>query len=217
MKLLGIAAVAGNGQSELIHILCGMLQPSSGSITYKNQGIHLTPQKASSLGIGRIPEERLKAVVGNLSVAENLVLEDLPTVTQRGVLDHSKILEIAKRRIQDFQIKASPFDKISTLSGGNIQKVILARTLAKNPEVIIAAQPTRGLDIGASQYVHQKLLEQKTRGAAVLLTSEDLDELLRLSDRIIVMYKGCVTGEFVKQDADIQTLGLLMAGSHAAT
>jgi simple sugar transport system ATP-binding protein len=178
--------------------------------------VYLTPQKASQLGIGRIPEERLKAVVGNLSVAENLVLEDLSTVTQKSLLNHQKILEIAQKRIQDFQIKASPHDKISTLSGGNIQKVILARTLAKNPEVIIAAQPTRGLDIGASEYVHQKLLEQKARGAAILLTSEDLDELLRLSDRIIVMYHGQITGEFAKHDADIQTLGLLMAGSRVA-
>jgi simple sugar transport system ATP-binding protein len=126
------------------------------------------------------------------------------------------MLELAKKRIEDFQIKANPQDKIRTLSGGNIQKVILARTLAKNPEVIIAAQPTRGLDVGASQYVHQKLLEQKVRGAAILLTSEDLDELLRLSDRIIVMYQGAITGEFDKQDADIQTLGLLMAGSRVA-
>ncbi len=215
-EVLGIAAVAGNGQSELIHILCGMLQPSSGNITHKNQVVHLNPQIASQLGIGRIPEERLKAVVGNLSVAENLVLEDLSTVTQNNLLNHQKILEIAQKRIKDFQIKANPNDKIRTLSGGNIQKVILARTLAKNPEVIIAAQPTRGLDVGASEYVHQKLLEQKSRGAAILLTSEDLDELLRLSDRILVMYKGRICGEFTKQDAHIQTLGLLMAGSRVA-
>jgi simple sugar transport system ATP-binding protein len=215
-EVLGIAAVAGNGQSELIHILSGMLQPSSGSIIYKGQSVILNPQQTSQLGIGRIPEERLKAVVGELSVAENLVLEELYRVTQGGTLKHRRMLELAKKRIEDFQIKANPQDKIRTLSGGNIQKVILARTLAKNPEVIIAAQPTRGLDVGASQYVHQKLLEQKVRGAAILLTSEDLDELLRLSDRIIVMYQGAITGEFDKQDADIQTLGLLMAGSRVA-
>ncbi len=160
-EVLGIAAVAGNGQSELIHILCGMIQPSSGIITCKNQTVTLNPSKASQLGIGRIPEERLKAVVGDLSVAENLLLEHLSSVTQQGVLNHKSILKIAEQLIKDFQIKASPQDKIRTLSGGNIQKVILARTLSKNPEVIIAAQPTRGLDIGASEYVHQKLLEQK--------------------------------------------------------
>lgn len=215
-ELLGIAAVAGNGQSELIHILSGMLQPSEGTILYQGQAVQLNPQKVSQLGIGRIPEERLKAVVGNLSVAENLVLENLSQVTRKGHVKHQKMLELAKARIQDFQIKASPHDKIRTLSGGNIQKVILARTLAQNPKVIIAAQPTRGLDIGATEYVHQKLLEQKVKGAAILLTSEDLEELLRLSDRILVMYQGQVSGEFAKQDADIQTLGRLMAGSRAA-
>jgi general nucleoside transport system ATP-binding protein len=215
-EVLGIAAVAGNGQSELIHILSGMIQPQGGSISYKNQTVVLSPGRATQLGIGRIPEERMNGVVGELTVAENLALEHLGSVTHNGVLNHKRILETAQQLIQDFQIKANPRDKIRTLSGGNIQKVILARTLSKNPEVIIAAQPTRGLDIGASEYVHQKLLEQKTRGAAILLTSEDLDELVRLSDRILVMYKGCITGEFAKKDADIQTLGLLMAGSRAA-
>ncbi len=215
-EIVGIAAVAGNGQSELVHVLTGMIQLSSGEFLRNNQSIILTPRNAVTLGIGRIPEERMNAVVGNLTVAENLVLEQLGDFTVSGQMKHKDILANAKKLIKDFQIKASPSDKVRTLSGGNIQKIILARTLARNPQVLIAAQPTRGLDIGATEYVHQKLLEQKQKGAAILLTSEDLDEVLRLSDRILVMYAGTIVGEFSSEEANINTIGLLMAGAKAA-
>jgi general nucleoside transport system ATP-binding protein len=215
-EVLGIAAVAGNGQSELVHVLTGMMQPSSGEILRNGQPVSLTPHKAVGLGIGRIPEERMNAVVGELTVAENLVLEQLTEFTSTGQLKEKTMLDYAEKLIQEFQIKARPTDKVRTLSGGNIQKIILARTLSRNPQIIIAAQPTRGLDIGATQYVHQKLLEQKQKGAAVLLTSEDLDEVTRLSDRILVMYAGRVVGEFESEDATKQQLGLLMAGAKAA-
>lgn len=215
-EVLGIAAVAGNGQSELVHVLTGMLQPSSGTLLRNGQKVTLTPRNAVALGIGRIPEERMKAVVGDLTVAENLALEQLDSFSATGQLKHKAMLENAEKLIKDFQIKASPLDKVRTLSGGNIQKIILARTLAQNPNVIIAAQPTRGLDIGATQYVHQKLLEQKQKGAAVLLTSEDLDEVMRLSDRILVMYAGRVVGEFQSEETTKEQLGLLMAGAKAA-
>jgi general nucleoside transport system ATP-binding protein len=212
-EVVGIAAVAGNGQSELVHVLTGMLQPSSGELLRNGQGVTLTSQNAVTLSIGRIPEERMKAVVGDLTVAENLVLEQLGDFTASGQMKHRDILLNAEKRIKDFQIKASPTDKVRTLSGGNIQKIILARTLSRNPQVIIAAQPTRGLDIGATEYVHQKLLEQKQKGAAILLTSEDLDEVIRLSDRILVMYAGRIVGEFGSDEANVNTIGLLMAGA----
>ncbi len=215
-EIVGIAAVAGNGQSELVHVLTGMMQPASGQILRNGQGVTLTPQNAVALGIGRIPEERMKAVVGDLTVAENLVLEQLGGFTSSGQIKHKDILENAEKLIKDFQIKASPSDKVRTLSGGNIQKIILARVLSRNPQVIIAAQPTRGLDIGATEYVHQKLLEQKQKGAAILLTLEDLDEVMRLSDRILVMYAGRVVGEYSSEEANVTTLGLLMAGAKAA-
>jgi general nucleoside transport system ATP-binding protein len=215
-EVVGIAAVAGNGQSELVHVLTGMLQPSSGELLRNGQGILLTPQNAVGFGIGRIPEERMKAVVGDLTVAENLVLEQLGNFTSSGQMRQKDILLNAEKLIKDFQIKANATDKVRTLSGGNIQKIILARTLSRNPQVIIAAQPTRGLDIGATQYVHQKLLEQKQKGAAILLTSEDLDEVLRLSDRILVMYAGRIVGEFKSEATDVNTIGLLMAGAKAA-
>jgi general nucleoside transport system ATP-binding protein len=215
-EIVGIAAVAGNGQSELVHVLTGMLQPSSGEIARNGQSVTLTPQNATTLGIGRIPEERMKAVVGDLTVAENLVLEHLDHFVRSGQIKHKDSLKNAEKLIQAFQIKASPTDKVRTLSGGNIQKIILARTLSRNPQVIIAAQPTRGLDIGATEYVHQKLLEQKQKGAAILLTSEDLDEVTRLSDRILVMYAGKIVGEFRGEEANVNTIGLLMAGAKAA-
>jgi general nucleoside transport system ATP-binding protein len=215
-EIVGIAAVAGNGQSELVHILTGMIQPTSGELLRNGQIVSLTPQNAVGLGVGRIPEERMKAVVGDLTVAENLVLEQLSSFTSTGQIKHKDILMNAETLIKDFQIKATPTDKVRTLSGGNIQKIILARTLSRNPQVIIAAQPTRGLDIGATQYVHQKLLEQKQKGAAILLTSEDLDEVLRLSDRILVMYAGNIVGEFSSEEANVNTIGLLMAGARAA-
>jgi general nucleoside transport system ATP-binding protein len=215
-EVVGIAAVAGNGQSELVHVLTGMQQPSSGELLRNSQRVTLTPQNAINLGIGRIPEERMKAVVGDLTVAENLVLEQLSDFTTSGQMKHKHILANAEKLIKDFQIKANPSDKVRTLSGGNIQKIILARTLSRNPQVIIAAQPTRGLDIGATEYVHQKLLEQKQKGAAILLTSEDLDEVMRLSDRILVMYAGRIVGEFRSEAANVATLGLLMAGAKAA-
>jgi general nucleoside transport system ATP-binding protein len=215
-EIVGIAAVAGNGQSELVSVLTGMLQPSSGTLLRNGQAITLTPQNALSFGIGRIPEERLKAVVGDLTVAENLALEHLTTFTSLGQLEHKKLLVNAEQLIKAFQIKAKPSDKVRTLSGGNIQKIILARTLSRKPQVIIAAQPTRGLDIGATEYVHQKLLEQRQKGAAILLTSEDLDEVMRLSDRILVIYAGRVVGEFKGDAATKEQLGLLMAGAKAA-
>jgi general nucleoside transport system ATP-binding protein len=215
-EVVGIAAVAGNGQSELVQVLTGMAQPSSGQILRNGQSITLTPQNAVALGIGRIPEERMKAIVGELTVAENLALEQLSSFTSLGQINRRNILANAEKLIRDFQIKATPTDKVRTLSGGNIQKIILARTLSRSPQVIIAAQPTRGLDIGATEYVHQKLLGQKQKGAAILLTSEDLDEVLRLSDRILVMYAGRIVGEFTSEEANVGHIGLLMAGAKAA-
>ena len=152
-------------------------------------------------------------MIADLSVADNLMLEQADLFTRAGHLDRKRILQNAEVMIQDFQIKASPNDAVRKLSGGNIQKVILARTLAHAPDVVIAAQPTRGLDIGATEYVHQKLMEQKTRGAAILLVSEDLDEILILSDRIFVIYKGAIVGEFSADQIDINAISLLMTGA----
>lgn len=216
-EVLGIAGVAGNGQSELVDILTGMTIPKQGSVLLNGEALALgNPRAFEKAGIGRIPEDRLKGIVGDLTVAENITLEHLPQFTKAGHLQQQAIRQEAEKLIRDFQIKAKPSDKARSLSGGNIQKIILARTLSKHPKVVIAAQPSRGLDIGATNFVHEQLLAQKERGAAVLLLSEDLEEILRLSDRIVVMYAGQIVGEFQAHEAELETLGLLMAGSHVA-
>jgi general nucleoside transport system ATP-binding protein len=212
-EILGIAGVGGNGQKELAETLCGTRQPTRGSIqVHAKEMSGAAPSQMTAAGVGRIPEDRHAGVVGELSVADNMVMEHLDRFTRRGVLDKKSIRSYADDLINQFQIKARPTDKARTLSGGNLQKVLLARVLANHPEVIIAPQPTRGLDVGATEYVHQQLLEQRERGAAVLLISEDLDEIMALSDRIAVMYEGEIVGVLPVGEADIERLGLMMSG-----
>jgi simple sugar transport system ATP-binding protein len=147
-----------------------------------------------------------------MSVAQNLALEHLHEFTRGGRLDHRAIRRHAETLIAAYQIKAQPDDRIRTLSGGNIQKCILARVIERNPQLIVVAQPTRGLDIGATEYVRNKLLEQRQRGAAILLFSEDLEELLELADRIAVIYDGRILADMPVAAATTERLGLLMAG-----
>ena len=171
------------------------------------------PAEFTRAGIGRIPEDRHEGMVPELTVTENLALEHLNEYTKRGVLDRKAIQKHAEELIEQFQIKARPGDKTHTLSGGNMQKVLLARVLSRNPKVVIVPQPTRGLDVGATEYVRQQLLEQRNRGAAVLLISEDLDEILALSDRIAVIYEGEIVGLLPATEATPERLGLLMSGA----
>ncbi|MFO8193057.1 MAG: ABC transporter ATP-binding protein [Bacillota bacterium] len=212
-EILSIAGVSGNGQSELVKILSGLLKPTEGKIVL--DGIDITgasPTAINAAGMGRTPEDRHAGVIGELSVAENLALEGLDDYLNRGVLDRKKIREHAQELIEEYQIKASPEDPVGKLSGGNIQKVVMARSLSRNPLCIMAAQPTRGLDVGATEYVRKKLLEQRNRGAGVLLISEDLDEVLGLSDRIAVIYEGRIMDIMPASEATEEKLGLLMAG-----
>lgn len=212
-EILGIAGVGGNGQKELAETLCGTRTPTSGSILVRAQEMGgASPSEITAAGVGRIPEDRHAGIIGELTVAENMVLEHLERFTSRSVLDKKSIRKYADDLIDQFQIKARPTDRARTLSGGNLQKVLLARVLANQPDVIIAPQPTRGLDVSATEYVHNQLLEQRVRGAAVLLISEDLDEIMALSDRIAVMYEGEIVGVLPAQDADIERLGLMMSG-----
>lgn len=216
-EIVGVAGVAGNGQSELVAILTGMLAPQTGTLLVGGQPIPLgDPRQMTRHKVGRIPEDRLRGVVGDLSVADNLTLENIEAHTVSGHLNHKQIVAYAERMIREFQIKAKPSDPIRTLSGGNIQKVILARALSQEPTAVIAAQPTRGLDIGATEYVHQKLVEQKQRGAGVLLVSEDLDEVLLLSDRVLVIYDGRIVGEFAADAIDLDQISLMMTGAAAS-
>jgi simple sugar transport system ATP-binding protein len=212
-EIVGVAGVSGNGQSELTQVLAGTLKPSGGRVIVGDQDLTgADPARISRSGVGRIPEDRHAGVVGELSVAENLALEHLDEFVNGGQLDHRRIRQHASDLIAEYQIKAAPDDRVRTLSGGNMQKVILARALSRTPQVVIASQPTRGLDVGATEYVRRKLLEQRERGAAVLLLSEDLDEILALSDRIAVMYEGIIVGVLPVEKADVEHLGLMMSG-----
>jgi simple sugar transport system ATP-binding protein len=213
-EVLGIAGVGGNGQKELAETLSGVRQPTSGKILLRGQDLTGgSPAQFSSAGVGRIPEDRHEGTVGDLTVAENLALEHLSEFLSSGTLDRRAILEHAEKLIEDFQIKARPTDRTRTLSGGNMQKVLLARVLSREPEVVIAPQPTRGLDVGATDYVRGQLLKQRQRGAGVLLISEDLDEILALSDRIAVIYEGEIVGVLPASEADVERLGLMMSGA----
>ena len=213
-EILGIAGVGGNGQKELAETLCGARQPTGGRVLAGEQDMTgATPAKLTAAGVGRIPEDRHTGVVGELSVAENLALEHLGEFARSGVLDRQAIQRYAQELIQQFQIKARPTDQTRTLSGGNLQKLILARVLSRQPRMVIAPQPTRGLDVGATEYVRNQLLQQRARGAAVLLISEDLDEILALADRIAVIYEGEIVGVLPACDADIEQLGLMMSGA----
>ena len=212
-EIVGVAGVSGNGQTELVEVLTGMRRPSAGSVRIGD--VELAGAGAAEVmasGVGRIPEDRHASLVGELSVAYNLVLEHLDEFRSRGALDERRIRRHAEELIERFAIRARPDDRVASLSGGNIQKVLLARVLSREPEVLIVSQPTRGLDVGATEYVRRELLARRTAGTAILLVSEDLDELLALADRVVVMYEGAIVGAMSASDADIDQLGLLMAG-----
>ncbi len=213
-EVLGIAGVGGNGQKELAETLCGVRRPTAGRIVVCDRDLTgAGPAAFTASGVGRIPEDRHAGAVGELTVAENLALEHLGEFTAGGVLNRAAILHHAEELIHQFGIKARPTDRARTLSGGNLQKMLLARVLARQPAVVIAPQPTRGLDVGATEYVRGQLLAQRARGAAVLLISEDLDEILALADRIAVIYEGEIVGVTPAREADMESLGLMMAGA----
>ena len=212
-EILGVAGVSGNGQKELVETLSGVRKPTAGQVLVNGKNVAgCTPTQISQAGVGRVPEDRHEGMVGEMTVYENMALDHMDDFTRRGLLDRKGMLRQAEELIAQFQIKAKPRDRVRTLSGGNLQKVLLARVLSRNPSLIIVPQPTRGLDIGATDYIRRQLLEQRQRGAAVLLISEDLDEIMALSDRIAVIYEGEIAGILPAAEATPEKLGLLMGG-----
>jgi len=212
-EIVGVAGVSGNGQTELVEVLSGMRQPTGGSVVV--DGVELAgadPTGMMQARVGRIPEDRHASLIGDLSVAYNLVLERLDDFRRGGRIDEHRVQEHALELIDRFDIRARPDDPVATLSGGNIQKVLLARVLSRNPRLLVVSQPTRGLDVGATEYVRSQLLARRADGAATVLVSEDLDELLALSDRLVVLYEGRIVGETTSRGADLERLGMLMAG-----
>jgi simple sugar transport system ATP-binding protein len=219
-EILGIAGVSGNGQRELAEVIAGLRPPTRGQIAI--DGTDVTgwpPRRLLKQGLSYIPEERMRdGTIRDSTVAENLILRDHASKPYaNGIfMNFPQIAECCDRLIRDFDIKTPSRDTVlKSLSGGNIQKMILARELSSMPSVLVGAQPTRGVDISATEYIHRLLVEQRTKGTATLLISEDLDEIQNLSDRIAVMYEGQIMGVVRRGEATAEQLGLMMAGVSA--
>ncbi|MBA7480643.1 Galactose/methyl galactoside import ATP-binding protein MglA [subsurface metagenome] len=217
-EILGVAGVSGNGQYELAEVLTGLRKSTKGRVFLAKKEItNCSAREITDLNVAHIPAERIKmGIVPALSICENLILKKYrrSPFSYRGFLDNKEIEENARRAMSDYQIAAPSCETpAKLLSGGNIQKVILARELSENPSLIVAVHPTYGLDIGATEQVRQVLLVQRERGAAILLISEDLEEIMTLSDRILVLFNGEVMGILDAESADIEEIGLMMAGT----
>ena len=218
-EIVGIAGVDGNGQSELIDAITGLLKIDSGKVLV--EGRDVTGENAREhfeLGVGHIPQDRQhRGLVLDFSVAENIGLHDFRTAPNArfGWLYPARLVERAKRLIAEFDVRGGdPQTPAGSLSGGNQQKVILAREIDRDPRVLVAAQPTRGLDVGAIEFLHARLIEERDQGRAILLISLELDEIISLSDRILVLYEGRIVGEYGPDVSD-QELGIAMLGGTA--
>ena len=216
-EILGVAGVQGNGQTELVHALTGLRHVESGKVTILDQdATHFTPRRITELGVAHVPEDRQQdGLVLPFPVADNLVLNTyyLPPFAKGSVLQQGKMEEAASERVNLFDVRTPGiFVPTSNLSGGNQQKVIVAREFSRPIRLLIASQPTRGLDVGSIEYIHHRILEKRDDGCAVLLVSPELDEILSLSDRIAVMYEGQIVAVLPAEEATKERLGLLMAG-----
>ena len=213
-EIIGVAGVSGNGQRELCDMLNGLSPPASGKLEWFGGKIRPTPRDMAATGIARIPDDRNRiGVVGEMTVAENLISNRYSEFCRFGLFQPAKVAEAALHLCDEFDIRCdSPKSETRLLSGGNIQKLILARELRGNPKILIACQPTRGLDVGAVGEIHRALLEAKERGAGVVLVTEDLDELFALTDRIAVMFRGGMSGFYPAESVTLADVGLMMAG-----
>lgn len=214
-EIVGVAGVEGNGQRELGDLLSSLLSVERGSVEV--DGVPVRPGRAGAMadaGVSIIPEDRHDSgCVLSMSVAQNLVLDRPGSVARRGFLDQRKLRERALELMREFEISAAgPDAPLWSLSGGNQQRVVLARELSQRPKVLVAAQPTRGLDVGAIEYMSKRLRAAAAAGIAVLLISTELEEILDLADRIVVLSRGSVIGELARADASAERLGLLLGG-----
>ena len=220
-EIVGIAGVAGNGQKELFETLMGVRKATSGSVYLDDVEItNETPNDIQHQGMGYIPDDRFaEGLIGDFDVQSNMILghhRESP-FAHRGMLDFKKVSEFARHAIDEFEIKTpSETTACRTLSGGNAQKVIVAREFAQATKVILANQPSRGLDVGVIEYMHERLLEKRRSEFGILMASEELEELLSLADRVLVIFKGEILGDFDSDNVSIEEIGLLMAG-HRST
>ena len=222
-EIVCIAGIDGNGQSELVFGISGLEPVNGGTVTMLGKDItHAPIRKRSLMGMSHIPEDRHKhGLVLDYTLEENLVLQRYfePEFTNKaGFLRQKNIRTYAQRLIDQYDVRSGqgPITVTRAMSGGNQQKAIIAREIDKDPQLLIAVQPTRGLDVGAIEYIHKQIIAQRDAGKAVLLVSLELDEVMNLSDRILVMYEGEIVGEFNPKTTDVQTLGLYMAGAKRA-
>ncbi|ESY94202.1 sugar ABC transporter ATP-binding protein [Mesorhizobium sp. LNHC209A00] len=217
-EILGIAGVSGNGQRAVAEIISGTRAPDSGLMTIAGkQVVRFSPREVQALGLGRIPEDRMTTgLVTNLPLADSMVLPRIGTsaFSAKGLLKPDAIRAFAEEQIKAYDIRCpGPMTRAGALSGGNLQKALLARELAFDPKVLIVSQPTRGLDIGAARFIHEKFLDMRAKGCGIIVIGEDLEELLVLCDRIAVMYEGRIVGTLDSADATVARLGLLMTGA----
>ena len=218
-QIIGIAGVQGNGQTELVEVITGLRKAKKGNVFLDNENItKKTPKERITFGVSHIPEDRQKrGLILDFSILENLILgsQDIPPFSNDKIRINSiNTIDFAEKKINDFSIKTPDKDtKIRYLSGGNQQRVVVAREFSKSPRLIIAAQPTRGLDVGATEYVHSKLIEMRDKGSAILLISTDLDEIFMISDKIAVMFEGKIVAIKEPNETNRNEIGLLMAGA----
>ena len=216
-EVLGVAGVGGNGQSELAQCILGLRKVTEGTITVGGIDIaHDDPKRTRQRGVSYVPEDRrVEGLVLPFTVADNFILgkQDRAPYARRGVLERGAIAKDGARLAAEFDVRPPNANAVvGTLSGGNQQKVVLGREISESPRLIVVSQPTRGRDIAATEYVHERLLEQRSRGCGILLISSELDEIRALSDRIAVMFEGRIVATLDATDADEERLGLLMAG-----
>ena len=219
-EIVGIAGVSGNGQSQLLAALAGIHPPDRGEIMINGKDVRehgaVDAADMRHLGLAHVPEDRLhEGLVASFEANENIILgyHDDPAYNGRGLMDRHAIVDTCGRFMGDFDVRPpNPMLKAANFSGGNQQKLIVAREMERDPDLLLVGQPTRGVDIGAIEFIHRRLIAMRDAGKAILLVSVELDEILSLSDRILVMFDGMIVGEVAREDATEQLLGLMMAG-----
>ncbi|MDX1600081.1 MAG: ATP-binding cassette domain-containing protein, partial [Anaerolineales bacterium] len=219
-EILGVAGVAGNGQHELAEVVAGLRQPDQGRVLFRGRDItNASILERWRMGIAYVPAERNEVgSIADFSLAENVALNFFfdEEFTRRGMLDLNKIQEFTQQLVDEYDVVTPGVDvKAEHLSGGNLQRLILARVLARRPRLLIASLPTQGLDIGAAEFVRNKLVEAKSAGAGILLISEDLDEVFALSDRVAPIYEGRIMAVLPESEARRENVGAMMAGVSA--